>query len=298
MRPPHDSWNQGNDSGDYTAPVDKFLIHTTEGGSIAGAVAAYRANNSWPHLTVDCRFGRTYHITGHLDLNVPARALRNQTGGVQTNRDGVIQAEVVGSATNPGAIDWTWFGRNVVQPICAAKNIPVQSTVTWRAYPASYGAGSQRLSYAEWSAYKGILGHQHVPENSHGDPGAIPISTILAAAKPQGGFMADLTEEQQDEIYTKIRHIAASVVPHHQVNDARFRVQTLVGPLLAPAAEDAVNKAFVTSGSDVREQFAGSNEVESLVELALQRSESFSDLVAAVTALNDKVDELLAVDGG
>lgn len=183
MRPPADRWVQGNDSGTYTTAVDKFLIHTTEGGSIEGAISAYRANNSWPHLTVDCRFGRPYVRCGHLDLNVPARALRNESGGVQTNRDGVIQIEVVGTATRPGDIDWAWFGENVLGPIAGLKGIPLESTVPWVPYPASYGVNAaQRLSPAGWTAYRGVLGHQHAPENSHGDPGAIPIVTALAAA--------------------------------------------------------------------------------------------------------------------
>lgn len=182
-RPPYDEWLQGNDAGGHVVPVTKLLIHDTEGSSISGAVAAYKANNSWPHLTVDCRFGKTPWRVGHLDLGVAARALRNEPGGVETNRAGVIQIEVVGFATMPADIDWAWFGKHVAWPICQATGVPWSSTVPWFGYPASYGkAALQRLSPADWTAYRGILGHQHVPENSHGDPGAIPIDLVLAAA--------------------------------------------------------------------------------------------------------------------
>ena len=52
----------------------KLLLHTTEGSSIAGAVGAYKANNSWPHVTVDpIRKTRVQHVP----LTKPARALRN-----------------------------------------------------------------------------------------------------------------------------------------------------------------------------------------------------------------------------
>ena len=199
-RPPCDEWVPGNDAGSYTAPVDKVLIHTTEGTSISGSVAAYRANNSWPHLTVDCRHGNQPWRVGHLDLDVPARALRNEAGGVETNRDGVIQIEVVGSASRPAEIDWVWLGGHVVGPICAATGVPVVSTVTWAAYPGSYGrAAPQRLPAAAWSAYRGVLGHQHVPENSHGDPGAIPIAVVLAAALPPDPV------PQEDDVYFYVR---------------------------------------------------------------------------------------------
>jgi hypothetical protein len=191
-RPPHDRWVQGNSAGPYSSPVDKFLIHTTEGGSIDGAIAAYRAINSWPHLTVDARVGRAPTICGHLDLDVAARSLRNMAGGVQTNTDGVIQIEVVGNAANPAGIDWAWIGDHVVGPICQTMGIPVHSSVRWVPYPQSYGLNaSQRLSAAAWTSFQGVLGHQHAPENDHGDPGAIPIVTVLDAAKHGGSVPKD-----------------------------------------------------------------------------------------------------------
>ena len=203
-RPPHHRWVQGNSAGAYSSPVDKFLIHTTEGGSIAGAVSAYQKNNSWPHLTVDARVGRTPEICGHLDLDVPARSLRNMAGGVQTNTDGVIQIEVVGSASNPAAIDWSWIGREVVGPICRTLGIPLVSGVAWVPYPASYGINArQRLSAAAWTSYRGVLGHQHAPENDHGDPGAIPIVMTLDAAK-HGGAAPKPEPMEDDEMITVI----------------------------------------------------------------------------------------------
>lgn len=183
MLPPHDEWVGGNSAGPYTSTVDKLLIHTTEGSSIESAIGAYWANNSWPHLTVDCRHGRIPRRSGHLDMAVAARALRNEPGGVQTNTDGVVQIEVVGQAANPPAIDWAWLGANVVAHICRGLLIPLVSQVQWVAYPASYGRlAPQRLSPDAWTAVQGLVGHQHVPENDHGDPGAIPIDVVLAAA--------------------------------------------------------------------------------------------------------------------
>ena len=173
----------GNSSGSHLAPVVKLLLHTTEGTSIEGACAAYKTNNSWPHETIDCRPGHGYRICRHLGYDVAARSLRNLSGGVETNRAGVIQLEIVGTATNPAGIDWEWLGREIVGPICRQVGIPVQSSVAWVAYPASYGQNApQRLSPNGWTNYKGILGHQHAPENDHGDPGLIPIELLLDAA--------------------------------------------------------------------------------------------------------------------
>jgi hypothetical protein len=176
----------GNSAGPFTSPRIKFLIHTTEGTSIEGAVGAYRANNSWPHDTVDFMFGHNYRICHHLSYDVAARSLRNKPGGVQTNTAGVIQVEVVGFATRPDQIDWRAFAIDYLGPRCRQLNIPIQSTVTWVAYPASFGESApQRLSGAAWLVYRGVLGHEHATENDHGDPGAIPITLILAAAQGQ-----------------------------------------------------------------------------------------------------------------
>lgn len=181
--------NVGNNAG----PMDgdgsrKLLLHDTEGSTIGGAVGAYQANNSWPHLTVDCRRRK---VQQHLPFNVAARALRNESGGVQTNREGryLVQIELVGFANNrDGSIfgslaDYDWFGSVVVGPICRGLGIPLRSTVQWVRYPDSYGKHApQRLSGAAWDAYEGILAHQHAPENSHGDTGTIDITRILRAA--------------------------------------------------------------------------------------------------------------------
>lgn len=209
MLPPHDEWVSGNSAGPYTSSVDKFLIHTTEGTSIEGAVAAYRSGNSWPHLTVECRFGKKYRRCGHLDLSMAARSLRNESGGVETNTDGVIQVEVVGTATAPEYIDWEWFAHNVIEPICVPLMIPCVSPVDWIAYPDSYGESAhQRLDNKQWGSYKGILGHQHAPENDHGDPGAIPIDLILAALGDD-----ELTPEDRQWIEETIKKYTDGLKP-------------------------------------------------------------------------------------
>lgn len=193
----------GNDAGAMNGVGGrKLLLHSTEGASIEGAVAAYRARNVWPTLTVDMPERR---VAQHLALEVAARSLKNLPGGVETNRAGkvLVQIEIVGSAVDPSSLgspeDLDWFGREVVAPICEAMAIPMVSTVRWVAYPASYGqAAVQRLSPSAWVAYSGLLGHQHAPENDHGDPGAIDIGRILAAATQEVHVM--LTNDEVEAI--------------------------------------------------------------------------------------------------
>lgn len=176
----------GNSAGDMNGDGSrKALLHSTEGSSWENAVATYKANNSWPTKTVDLK---RRIIVRHLPLSVAARSLRNESGGVETNKDGtiLIQYELIGFADQPdigSTEDWEWFGREVLGPDCRATGVPIRSTVSWVDYPASYGVNaSQRLASWEWDEYSGILGHQHATENSHGDPGAIPIAIAINAA--------------------------------------------------------------------------------------------------------------------
>ncbi len=186
----------------------KALLHSTEGSSIEGAVSSYRAHNSWPTKTVDLK---RRIVAVHLPLDVAARALRNDPGGADaTNKDGsvLIQYELVGTATDPASIgspdDLEWFGREVLGPDCRRMGVPLTSTVDWVAYPASYGAAPQRLSPAAWDAYSGVLGHQHAPDNSHGDPGAIDIERILSAARGEDDVALTDAQEKALALIPKI----------------------------------------------------------------------------------------------
>lgn len=181
----------GEGSGTW-APDDedapKIVLHTTEGSRIQAALDAYRQNNSWPHLTVDPTTRTRWQ---HVPLDTPARALRNTSTPGQTNREGrVYQVEILGFAGRSHLWDGDtldWLGTDVVGPLARATGTPLQSTVEFFGEGAGWVLASasarQRLSAKAWDTYTGILGHQHVPENTHWDPGAIDIDRILAAAR-------------------------------------------------------------------------------------------------------------------
>lgn len=183
-------WIPGNDAGTWSngAVRPKLVLHTTEGRSMDSALWAYRANNSWPHATVD---PKTRRRVQHLPVYRPARSLANRRGGVETNRaPTVVQVEIMGFSRethNWPDEDLEWLGREVVGPLCRAGGVPIQTTLEF------YGAGAgwvlasanarQRLSSEAWLNYTGVLGHQHAPENDHWDPGALNIGRVLAAAR-------------------------------------------------------------------------------------------------------------------
>jgi hypothetical protein len=88
----------------------------------------------------------------------------------------VYQIEVVGFATAiPGYSDqWHRNLANRLKTLSATLGIPLEFPCEFIPYPASYGErAAQRLSFDEWNHIRGWIGHQHVPENDHGDPGDI-----------------------------------------------------------------------------------------------------------------------------
>lgn len=187
--------------------VDKLLWHTTEGRTVVD----YSGGAEAPTLTaapdMTAKKLRWYQ---HFDINRSARALVNSTGGVETNTDDVVQVELVGTcdpATRdkwiregragefifwPDAPDWALEGlADFSNWLLENHGVKIKSTVTWKAYPASYGANNGvRLTGAQWTAYTGHLGHEHAPDgNVHGDPGNLDWARIAQLATGSGTDM-------------------------------------------------------------------------------------------------------------
>jgi len=96
-RCPFATWRPiSGSSGSHVGGPFKVVHHTTEGSTAEGAMNAFRTNRSDPHFTVDAT-----RIFQHIDTAEGARALRNDPGGVQTNRDSAVQIELVGFAHLP-----------------------------------------------------------------------------------------------------------------------------------------------------------------------------------------------------
>lgn len=171
------------------------VLHSTEGSTIDGAVATLKGRGVASHEVVDVREQLVVQL---VSLDRPAKSLLNLKGGVETNnRGGVIQVEIVGYASRssangrPGPImpeldddELTWLGHYVRQ-LCAKVAAPFVFPCWFKSYPESYGArNGVRLSFADWLTVEGVIGHQHVPENTHGDPGALDVARMAALSAP------------------------------------------------------------------------------------------------------------------
>ena len=167
-RCPFATWKEiTGPSGGFIDGPFRIVHHTTEGSSADSAFAAFLANKSDPHFTVDAT-----SIFQHIDTDQFARSLRHISPGGATNRKSAIQIEVVGFAhlpKGPAAL------RNVAR-LCRW----IEATYTIpRVWPSGYPTvavngkdpGGENRDPTTWAASGGHYGHCHVPENTHWDPG-------------------------------------------------------------------------------------------------------------------------------
>ncbi|MFE1321583.1 hypothetical protein [Kitasatospora phosalacinea] len=206
--------------------VNCVAVHTTEGSTLVdyngGAVA--------PTVTGVPDFARQRLVWHqHFDVDESARALVHASGQPATNTANCFQIELVGTCDPAMHTKWAKSGVQHVfwpePPDWAVRDlawlarwlhdqhgVPLTARPEWLPYPASYGASRVRMSQAEWSRFTGWCGHQHVPQNDHGDPGNLPIARVLAAAG--AATAAPTTNVQEDDMPLtddEIRKVAAAV---------------------------------------------------------------------------------------
>ncbi|MFI5473234.1 hypothetical protein ACIA6D_23710 [Streptomyces cacaoi] len=203
--------------------INAGVVHTTEGRTLpdynGGAIA--------PTVTgvpdIAAKKIRWYQ---HYNVDESARALANKLGGVETNTLNVFQIELVGTCDDskktswdgkkagvdylhwPTAPDWAlaevaWL----VRWLHDNHGVPLTCVSQWLAYgkdtrrpgitPASYGASPARMTFAQWNSFEGWCGHQHVPENDHGDPGSMNFARVIALAK---GTATPVPPTQEDPV--------------------------------------------------------------------------------------------------
>jgi hypothetical protein len=181
--------------GSDAMETNVVVWHSTETANRPG----YANGSEAPNLTAVPDFTHRKLVWHqHFDIDRSSRALENLTGGVETNTLNVVQVEIVGTCDPtthgkwgstkhlymPELPDW------VVQDLADFSRwvhdnhgVPLTSGVVFKPYPSSYGApNGVRMPFTTWNSFRGHCGHQHVPENLHGDPGAFPMTEILTAA--------------------------------------------------------------------------------------------------------------------
>jgi hypothetical protein len=166
-------------NGPHFLPLPwRGVLHTTEGNTMGDAINSFRSTNFWPHLTIE---PKTLGVAQHLPLTIGSRSLSDNL--TPSNAAHCIQIEIVGRAaeTPSWAPEQLAFVRDVMRQVENLVPIPRQSG---RQFLNAVGVNTtprNRMSVEEWKRFSGWCGHQHVPGESHWDPGAIDIDVLIGS---------------------------------------------------------------------------------------------------------------------
>lgn len=180
-------------------PGDKNVIvfHTTE----TDRPASYSGTE--PHFEVygGEEVSDAQAIRQFIPLDSGAKALYNESGGVETNRRAghIVQIEIVWRAAKAADMPDTLLRRLalVVSFIRSQIDVPLVAPPDGFTDEAH---GGRRFGPDEWNNYAGFAGHGNVPENDHWDPGMFPWDRFLTFLGSEG----DLTMAQFDALNTKL----------------------------------------------------------------------------------------------
>ncbi len=186
MRYPEAIWKgDGQSGGSYIGLSFRVVLHTTETTGVPG----YSDGATAPHVTY---VPKTRRWVQHTDFNIAARALRNLAGGVQTNRANALQVEIVCySAKNIAdqSSSRLWVGdltddhyqdlRDFLAWVYAAFDVSSMWPGKQALSSSEANTPGFRMTSVEWNQFDGVCAHQHVPENTHWDTGALDWSRVI-----------------------------------------------------------------------------------------------------------------------
>ena len=226
-------------------------IHTTEGFGWPAYIRDGKVGAAAPHLTGLPDFANKRMIwRQHFNDNHSARALSNPAGGVETNKANILQVELIGTCDDRYRTSWgtrragvdyihwptapDWATRGLAELLAYwNKRWGVKLTdggLPWVTFDA-YLRGNPRMTATQWRNFYGVCGHQHVPENTHGDPGSFgPVITkAFAYAKEINGDVApppieedpimSMTPEDRAKLVDDIADAAAKKVLFRRFDD-------------------------------------------------------------------------------
>lgn len=176
-----------------TGAPAKGVLHTTE----TKGRSSYDGWTIMPHGEVLPIPGVGVEVDQFLPFSQGSFSLVHGKGESPTGGAHAFQFELVGTCDKDGpAGAYYWpaaddrvlrdLWAKVINPLSIAYAIPLH-TPAWKPYPASYGEkNGVRLSESQFLAFSGWLGHEHVPENVHGDPGNFPWGRLMTVIHPPG----------------------------------------------------------------------------------------------------------------
>lgn len=187
-------------ASDWIADIPHYPSDNNGGSMLGGPPRFIWHSYEAPYeLTVEqacqslIRAGHEVHFVLHphgglaqiLPASVAGRGLKNPAGGVQTNRKGdvCIQVEVIAFAKRPFTLDLNASGTVDLRRMVAFATAHEVPRTFPSGPPPAYPSGSDERSVTIWNTKAGHYSHSQVPENDHGDPGAVNTAILLSQSQ-------------------------------------------------------------------------------------------------------------------
>lgn len=169
-----------------TMGPNKIVLHSVEGYNESSGIAVYNPSSAaLSHFTVDLKNKKTYQ---HLPINKPSSGVKSHddTAGVQIEIMGFSTSASAGytdswfleSDSAFGDTEWAYLAKLLVA-ISDETGIPLTSDLDW--------STPNRMDLTAFNDYQGVVGHRHVPDNDHTDPGDIWGKVSEQLSKIQSG---------------------------------------------------------------------------------------------------------------
>lgn len=159
------------DAGSFLpGSAPKMVLHTTEGTDFVAMRNVLVSKRAEPHflISADAR-----HVVQFIALNRTSKALEHPPGTPETNHAHCIQIEICGFAKD--SQNWTAAKMNGIAALCCL----IEHRVNIERHAHVSFQNPRRIAAGRFADHRGYLGHVHVPNNSHWDPGKFRISELF-----------------------------------------------------------------------------------------------------------------------
>jgi hypothetical protein len=171
------------------------VLHTTE-GHFAGSYAVFQNNTGTPtwmlgYETLKSKNGKLTNepaekktpirVVQFMPIGEMALTLVNLSGGTETNREAVVQIELIGTCVVGHLGTGPWLPDEPVLEVLADLFRQIHDSC---GVPLVH-AGNGTRSVARWDGKAGWFGHGEVPENGHTDPRGFKWEQAFEKAAPK-----------------------------------------------------------------------------------------------------------------
>ena len=158
------------DAGPFVPSTPKLCWHTTEGTSLSGALSTLIGNHDEPHFVVSVD---ALQVVQLIALDRASKSLMHPPNTPETNRAHCVQVEICGRAADSQNWQRAKYHHLAALALMIEHRVKIErrTHVSWE--------NPSRIPANQFAGWRGHIGHMHVPNNDHVDPGHFRIAMLF-----------------------------------------------------------------------------------------------------------------------